>query len=218
VNGSLSQKERERTEAHLAGCRRCREEEQACRRTAEAVKGVGEAAPTPHPVQFQRVLAHVDEAEREEPARAGAWRLTAPFHALIQATPRPLRGALAAQAAIVIVLVGVLVWPLRSGPETVPSPPVVYHTLSDPAPPPSPALRLRVMFSPTATERQIRDLLLGVRGEITGGPSPLGVYTLAVPAGSDSMQAVLARLRSEPQVVLAEPAVGDAPAARQGGR
>ena len=215
VNGSLSQRERERVETHLAVCRRCQEEERASRRTAEAVKSAGEVAPTPHPVQFQRVLARIDEAEREEPAH-GVWqRLAAPFRALIDATPRPLRGALVAQVAVIVMLVGVLVWPeLRSdpkaGPRTAPpSPPAVYHTLSDPTAAPAPAIRLRVMFSPKATERQIRGLLLGVRGEITGGPSPMGVYTLEVPAGADSVQAVLARLRSEPRVVLAEPAAGD---------
>jgi hypothetical protein len=213
VNGSLSQRERERVETHLAGCRRCQEEERASRRTAETVKSAGEVAPTPHPVQFQRVLARIDEAEREAPARGGMWpRLAAPFRALIEATPRPLRGALVAQVAVIVMLVGVLVWPeLQSGPRRA-QPPAVYRTLSDSAPPPAslaPALRLRVMFSPKATERQIRGLLLGVRGEITGGPSPLGVYTLSVPAGSDSLQAVLARLRSEPQVVLAEPVAGE---------
>jgi hypothetical protein len=208
VNGSLSQRERERVEGHHAVCRRCQEEERASRRTAEAVQGAGEVAPTPHPVQFQRVLARIEEAEREETAH-GAWRrLAAPFRALIDATPRPLRGALVAQVAVILMLVGVLVWPVRSGPRSA-QPPAVYRTLSDPGAPAAPALRLRVMFSPKATERQIRGLLLGVRGEITGGPSPLGVYTLSVPAEGEPVQAVLARLRSEPQVVLAEPVMGE---------
>ena len=206
VNGSLSQRERETVEAHLQGCRRCQEEERACRLSGEAVKGAGEVAPTPHPVQLQRMLARIDEAERGEPAHGGGgWRLLAPFRALIDATPRPLRGALVAQVAVIVMLVGVLVWPeLQPRPRT--PPPATYRTLSDAAAPAAPALRLRVMFSPQTTERQMRDLLLGVRGEITGGPSPLGVYTLSVPAGSDSLQAVLARLRSEPLVMLAEPA------------
>jgi hypothetical protein len=212
VNGTLSLRERERVEAHLAGCRRCQEEEQACRQTAGAVQSAGEVAPTPHPVQLQRVLARIDEAEREErTARRGGLRLAAPFRALIEATPRPLRGALVAQAAVILLLVGVLAWSeLPTGPEAAQAP-AVFHTLSSPASPPplTPALRLRVMFSPKTTEREIRGLLLDVRGEITNGPSPLGVYTVEVPAGRDSLHAVLARLRSEPQVMLAEPAAGE---------
>lgn len=206
VNGTLPQRERERVEDHLEVCRRCQEEERVCRRTAEAVQGAGEVAPTPHPVQLQRVLARIDETERTE--RASRWRLASPFRSLIEAAPRPLRSVLVAQAAIIILLAGVIVWQkLRSGPEGVPGP-AVYRTLSDAPSARGPVLHLRVMFSPQATERQIRELLLDVRGEITGGPSPLGVYTVEVPAGRDSLRAVLARLRSEPQVMLAEPAAG----------
>jgi anti-sigma factor RsiW len=224
VNGTLPQRERERVEDHLEVCPRCQEEERACRRTAEILQGAGEVAPTPHPVQLQRILARVEETEREERtsrisrisriskisgAGAEAWRLPSPFRALIEATPRALRGALVAQVAIIILLAGVLVWQeLHSGPQGVPAP-AVYRTLSDAAPARRPVLRLRVMFSPQATERQVRELLLDLRGEITGGPSPLGVYTVEVPAGRDSLQVVLARLRSESQVMLAEPAAGE---------
>jgi anti-sigma factor RsiW len=205
VNGTLSERERERVEAHLAGCLRCQEEERACRRAAAAMKSAGEVAPSPHPVQFQRVLARIEESEREKRARGGWWRLGAPFRSLIEATPGPLRGALVAQVAIILLLVGVLVW--QESHSLVPVQ-AVYRTLSDPAPAPAPAVRLRVMFSPRATEREIRQLLLDVRGEITAGPSPLGVYTVAVPAGRDPVEVVLARLRSEPQVAFAERAAG----------
>lgn len=210
VNGTLPHRERERVEEHLETCLRCQEEERACRRTAETVQSAGEVAPTPHPVQFQRVLARVEESERLERMPQGPrGRLPFPFRAMLAATPRPLRGALAAQVAIIILLAGVLIWQkLHPGPQSVPAP-AVYRTLSDAPSARGPVLRLRVMFSPQATERQIRELLLDVRGEITGGPSPLGVYTVDVPAGRDSLQAVLARLRSESQVMLAEPAAGE---------
>ena len=206
VNGTLPQRERERVEAHLEACRRCQEEELACRRTAETVQGAGEVAPTPHPVQLQRVLARIEEAEREERSPR---RLAVPFRSWIEATPRPLRGALVAQAAIILLLAGVLIWQeLHSGPQGVPAP-AVYRTLSDSPAARGPVLRLRVMFSPQATEPQIRELLLDVRGELTGGPSTIGVYTVEVPAGRDSLQAVLARLRSESQTMLVEPAAGE---------
>lgn len=212
VNGTLPQRERERVEAHLEVCRRCQEEEQVCRRTAEAVQGAGEVAPTPHPVQLQRILERIEETERGERTprprmpRTSRWRLPS---LLLEATPRALRVALVAQAAIILLLAGLLLWQrLHSGPVGV-SAPAVYRTLSDAPPARGPVLRLRVMFSPRATEGQIRELLLHVRGEITGGPSPLGVYTVEVPAGRDSLQAVLARLRSESQVMLVEPAAGE---------
>lgn len=210
VNGTLPHRESERVEAHLEVCRRCQEEERACRRTAETVQSAGEVAPTPHPVQLQRILARIDESERgEQTSRLLRWRFPSPFRALAEATPHALRGALLAQVAIIILLAGVLIWrELHSGPQGIPAP-AVYRTLSDAPPVQGPVLRLRTMFSPQATERQIRELLLDVRGEITGGPSHLGVYTIEVPAGRDSLRAVLARLRSESQVMLAEPAAGE---------
>ncbi|MEA2602158.1 MAG: hypothetical protein QOF89_3150 [Acidobacteriota bacterium] len=224
VNGTLSGPDRERVEAHTADCRRCRDEVETCRRTAAAVKSQGEVAPSPHPVQLQRTLARIDELERgrqdwkdrQDPEdlmdrdRTGRG-FGAPLRALIAATPRPLRGALLAQVAVIVMLVGVLVWgELHSAPAQRPAP-VNYQTLSDPAAAPAPTFALRVMFSPRATEKEIRELLLAVRGEITAGPSPLGVYTVEVPAAGGPVSVVLARLRSEAAVTLAEPATGNGP-------
>jgi len=213
VNGSLAERERERVEAHLAVCARCQEEEGICRRTAEAVKSAGEVAPSPHPVQFQRMLARIEESEREQRARAAWWKRGEPFRSLVEATPAPLRGALVAQAAIVILLIGVLAWRELHVPAagTPAAPPAVYRTLADPAPAPQPSIGLHLMFAPQTSEREIRALLLGVRGQITAGPSPLGVYTVEIPAGGDPANVVLARLRSESQVTFAEPVAGGEP-------
>lgn len=105
---------------------------------------------------------------------------------------------------MILLLAGLQAWQaLRSQPA-----PASYVTLSDPVPPPSPAPRLRLMFAPGTTEREIRELLLAVRGEIKAGPSPVGLYTVEIPAGGDPLAAVLTRLRSEPQVTFAEPPAG----------
>jgi hypothetical protein len=204
ANGSLGDREGMMVEAHLAACPCCQEEVLACQRTAEAMKDAGEVAPSPHPVQFQRVLARIDESEREERTGAG-W--TEPLRAWL-VEPRPLRGALLAEAAVILLLVGLLAWQGSSlRPAAAPAP-AVYRTLSDPAAAPAPTLGLRVMFSPQASEREIRDLLQGVRGQITAGPSTIGVYTVEIPVEGDPVAVVLARLRSEPQVAFAEPAAG----------
>jgi anti-sigma factor RsiW len=210
VNGSLAERERERVEAHLAACPRCQEEERVCRQMAGAVARGGEVAPAPHPVQFQRVLARIEESEREERESAGGWRLLAPLRSLARETPRPLRGALVAQAAVILLLVGVLAWSSRRPGAAPASLPPAYRTLSNPEAAPVPTVRLTVVFSPKATEKEIRELLQGIHGEITAGPSPgMGAYTVEVPAAGAPTGAVLARLRSEPQVVIfAEPTAG----------
>ncbi|MFL6234106.1 MAG: zf-HC2 domain-containing protein [Thermoanaerobaculia bacterium] len=209
ANGSLAERERERVEAHLAACLRCQEEERVCRQMAGVVARAGEVAPAPHPVQFQRMLARIEESEREERESAGGWRLLAPLRSLVQATPRPLRGALVAQAAVILLLVGFLAWSLQR-PGAAPAPPPVYRTLSNPEAAPVPTVRLRVMFSPQASEKEIRELLGGIQGEIKAGPTKMGAYTVEVPA-SDPVRVVLARLRSEPRVVLLAEPVTDEP-------
>jgi hypothetical protein len=164
------------------------------------------------------MLARVEESEREERQSVGRWRLLAPLRSLVQATPRPLRGALVAQAAVILLLVGFLAWSASSRPGAAPTAASLqpaYRTLSNPDAAPVPTVRLRVMFSPRATEKEIRELLHGIHGEITAGPSPSGAYTVEVPAASDPAGVVLARFRSEPQVVLfAEPVAGPGGAAR----
>jgi hypothetical protein len=206
TNGSLAERESEMVTAHLAVCPRCEAEALTCQRTAEELRAVGEAAPSPHPVQLQRVLARIDESEREEGAGGGAWGRGA-WSTLAAAARGPLRGALVAQAAAILLLVGLLAWRESSRPAPEAAPPAVYRTLSDPAAAPAPAVDLRVMFAPQASEREIRGLLLGIHVQITAGPSRIGVYTIEIPADGDPVAVVLARLRSEPQVAFAEPAV-----------
>ncbi|HEX4963585.1 MAG TPA: zf-HC2 domain-containing protein [Thermoanaerobaculia bacterium] len=218
ANGTLSAEDRKRVEGHAAGCRRCQDEIEACRQMAAAVKGAGDAAPSPHPVQLQRVLARIDEAERIPAGGEGSDRAAGfagprrlPLRSLISATPRPLRGALLAQAAIIVLLVGLVTWgELRSRVSSPSAGPATFQTLSDPAPAAAPGgtVSLRLMFSPRATEKEIRELLLAVHGEITAGPSPFGVYTVEVAAAGHPVSVVLTHLRTEPVVVLAEPVSG----------
>lgn len=201
VNGSLPAGERQAVEDHLALCSRCREEERFCRMTAEALQQAGEMAPSPHPVQLARVMARLDEAEGK-PGRLR--RLLAGLRSWQPATPA--RAMLVAQLAIILLLGGLVVWQNRQ-----PTAPAVYKTLSDSEAPLAGAARIRVLFAEDATERQIRELLLGVHGEIVGGPSAIGAYTLEVPPGGDPQGVVLAYLRSHPRVRFAEPVAGGAP-------
>jgi len=209
VNGSLPAEERRAVEDHLAGCLRCREEERFCRRTGEALQQAGEVAPSPHPVQLARLMARIDEAEAEH-GRGLLRRLRDGLRSWRPFPASPVQAMLAAQLAIAVFLVGLVVWQRRqsTAPPALdpPAAPAEYRTLSDSAAPPLPgAVRLRVLFTEDATEREIRQLLLGIKGEIVGGPSPLGAYTLKVPLGGDPQELLLAHLRSQPKVRFAEP-------------
>jgi anti-sigma factor RsiW len=195
VNGTLEPLERAAVEAHLAGCFECRGEAERCRALQIEVRSA-EVAPSPHPAQLAQLMRRVDEVER---TRKGP-RLVR----LLGARKVNVWWAIAAQAAAVVVLLAVIFWP---------APPKRFVTLSDPAPPVAAAAaqrQVRVVFTPNATEAEMRRVLLEVRGEVVGGPSPLGAYTIAVPAGAgaEPLALVLEHLRDDPHVRFAEPVAG----------
>jgi anti-sigma factor RsiW len=191
VNDTLDQDERRAVHTHLQQCAECRHEEASCREMAAAVRS-GHAAPSPHPAQLARLLERLDDPRPESPLRA------------ILAAPRGVRVALAAQAAALVTLLAIVFWPATPAP---------YRTLESPAASAVAAggQQVRLVFAAEATESEIRHLLLEVGAEITGGPSPLGAYTVTLPAAgpaSEPLPVVLAHLRGHPRVRFAEPVAG----------
>jgi hypothetical protein len=211
ANATLAEGERRVVETHLAVCAQCREELAASRGLGDVVRQVPEIAPAPHPARLARIMAQIDADERTagEHTLRSFWRspLTS-LQDLLTATPRVMRWALLAQLVLVMGLAGGLAR-LRNPAPASPAAPPQYTVLSDPAPAALPhTAPLRIVFAPGTTEQEIRDLLLGFRGQITAGPSPLGVYTVDVPATPDPLAGVLAHLRKHRQVMLAEPVDG----------
>ncbi|HXO26441.1 MAG TPA: zf-HC2 domain-containing protein [Thermoanaerobaculia bacterium] len=104
---------------------------------------------------------------------------------LFGGTPRLVRWALAGQLAALLLLATALAFgPARRQP-------AIYHTLSEPSAPAAPlpatsavaaAPQIRVVFVEAATAKQMREVLLSTRGHLVDGPSPLGAYTLELPA------------------------------------
>lgn len=69
---------------------------------------------------------------------------------------------------------------------------------------------LRLVFSGDALQKDLTTLLLAVNGELVGGPSAHGVYTVRIGNGKASEQTLadaLARLKADKSVLLAEPAL-----------
>lgn len=201
ANGTLGETESRTVEEHAAQCERCREEVQACRQLGETVRRTAVAAPTPHPARLSRLMARLDEADGSS--------LRARLGGLLAATPQPVRWALAGQLAAVLLLAGGWVWNAPPPPPPAdPADPAEYRTLSDTAAPAAAGVRVRVVFAEQTTERQIRDVLLPLGGQLAGGPSPLGAYTVELPEGRDPLPVVLRHLRSRPEVSFAEPVAG----------
>ena len=205
VNGTLPPAERSAVEEHIAVCPRCQEEERSCRALEAGVHGAEEVAPSPHPVRLARLLARIDDFEKGDAAKPSRWRraLAAAGRPLRALAANPGRGMAVAQLAVLLLIAGLIGWQQWRARQPEPA----YRTLSSP----EKALaaggpRIRVLFAEEATEREIRELLLGVRGEIVAGPSPFGVYTVEVPRAGDPLATVLTHLRAQKRVRLAEPA------------
>ncbi|HSM14168.1 MAG TPA: hypothetical protein VLA66_08870, partial [Thermoanaerobaculia bacterium] len=187
----------------LEKCPDCRAELARGRELAAGLRSEAAPVPSAHPAQLRRLLERIeagdldDEAPAHPPRPARGERLRHWF----RRTPAPVRWLLLAQTAALLVFA---LRPLLPG-----APSGTFRTLSEEARPLS-ALRVRVVFAPSAQEDEIRRLLLEVRAEIVGGPSPLGAYELALgPAGAgEPPETVLRLLRSDPRVLLAEPIPG----------
>jgi anti-sigma factor RsiW len=200
ANGTLEGAEAERLSAHLESCAECRAELDSCRRLGERLRERLANAPAPHPVQLRRLLDRLEQPqpdEQPEPRsprrRLGHW-------------PAAARWLVAAQFAA-LALLG-----FAFGSRTAPEP--GFRTLS--APQSSTAGRgiARVVFAEGVREVEMRALLLELEAEILGGPSPLGVYTLALPArlSGEPRAWLVAHLSSRPElrfVELIEPVESD---------
>jgi len=77
-----------------------------------------------------------------------------------------------------------------------------FRTLSARAVEP-PTWRLRVVFDEQTPEKELRALLVSLEAAVVDGPSPLGVYTVEMPASLDP-GSTIAVLRTRPEVLFAE--------------
>jgi anti-sigma factor RsiW len=205
VNGTLEGRDRDTVTAHLASCPACREEVARCQTLAAAVQSAVDSAGAPGPGGLERVLASIELLEAMGARRTGwrgRWRAGVEWLGdLFQRTPGSVRWGLAAQAALLVLVVGLIAWP------GVQSPRAPYRTLADDG-----GRRvgqealIHVVFSDDITERELRTLLRRVEGRIVDGPSAVGLYTVDVRASTpDRAVPIIEILRGDPKVRLAEP-------------
>jgi hypothetical protein len=178
VTDRLDPAERARVEAHVAACEDCQEELRFERALAENVK----AMPLDTDVGWRRMERRL-KAERPRQRQgvgvgAAAW------------------GGWAV-AACALVAVGVMAMPRAPQGQNAGQ----YHALGAPQSV-SPG-NLVVIFRPETAERDIRAELNAVGARIVDGPTAADAYVLMVPLGQRA--GVLAKLRTQANIVLAEP-------------
>jgi anti-sigma factor RsiW len=201
VNGSLDPAEHAEVDAHVRDCPTCQADLKLERALGAEIANL--------PVDMDRGWATLrDRALRQEGAlqqggapqpprcASSAWGQSRAF----LRRPVAVGWAFAAQAASLILVVGVgAAFTLQTRP--------VYHTLGDAAS--SAAVgNVVVIFKPTTPEQALRGALNQIGARLVDGPTVSDAYILRVKASERAK--ALTRLRSDADVVLAEPIDGDA--------
>jgi hypothetical protein len=168
VTGALEGKELSQVEKHLSECAECREDAEIEKALAHQVR----ALPCDVERGWATLKARIDGGQppRRETSLLGR-RI-------------PLGWALAAQAAVLAVVVPLMILaPVRAAPGN-----------------------LIVVFRPEAPEAAMRAILVQNRARIVDGPTSADAYVLHVEPGR--LAVVLQQLRGERTVALAEPLDG----------
>lgn len=195
ATGQLDREDHALVEAHLSSCAHCR------RQLALELHMVEEfASLTPETdAGWERLRRRIEAQPYPQPCsqRRETWWDKAALDAasLWQGFRRPPVAAFAfAQLAFVVVAGAVLLF--LSQPS--------YHALG--SAPPAKSANLIAMFRGDTTETEFRALLRDNGAALVGGPTPTDAYLLRVPERSRG--AVLAKLRSDRHVLMAQPIDG----------
>jgi anti-sigma factor RsiW len=193
ANGTLAGAELERVQAHVATCAHCRAD-LALLRTVHAA-GPGPDLDVDPDRALARLMPQLDTApETRAPGLLQRWR-----NRIAANDGTWLRTAVAFQFCAIAVLAALL-----ARPSGQPDSPDNYRALG--AAGANGMARVVVTFRPDTPEAELRRIVRASGARIVGGPTVTDAWLV----GADGrLDPVLARLRAEPAVTLAEPLVVD---------
>ena len=203
VNGRIEPTDSRWLSEHLDGCASCRRELDVERRVRDAVarEPTVEFAPQ---ASFNRLWERIegerDLAVPDSPAAVAQQQVAPPESAARDRAGKRawLPVAMAAQAAVILLLCGVL-WQRSTAP--------AYRTVTDSAPAAAATgAVIKAIFSDDVRLADVKEILASTGLVVVSGPSEAGVYALAprdAVAGPVTQEAA-ARLRADPRVRFAE--------------
>jgi anti-sigma factor RsiW len=188
VTGQLDPEDRLQVEAHLAECAECRAELVLERKLGTEVARL----PVEAGLDWEAFSRGLDPAP---PPRAPEGRV---LPMIRRALARPGRTGwfLSAQVAFIAALAMVVVPVLRPAPAP-------YHALGAAPAPANGNGNAIVIFRPDTSEQALRETLNTNGARLVDGPTAADAYVLHLPA--ERRDAVIARLRADHDIVLAEP-------------
>lgn len=204
VNRTLERHERSRVERHLAVCALCQKEVETLQQLQSAVILSSEEIPAPSPAGLERVLARIEADERSKKVQQAVWwaELWDRLRATVLPPPLPAWRLVPVVATVLIVVQFAAIVGLV-GREYLG--PVSYRTLARPPEGiPSRSPRIVVVFQEGAPESAIRETLLVLQGNIVGGPTHQGAYTIEIRralASPQEFERILDDLRAKADLV-----------------
>lgn len=206
VNGTLRHHDYETVKKHVAICSQCSREQARLTSLQLTIRDDAPIAVTAKSVvPFDALSARIDRQESAVRSRRSYrgefWN---EFKVQIQSIPTAVKWACALQSGALVLLCIVLIQSNAQHRDEI-----LYHTVSDPEPGvPLSGETFQVVFAQGSAETEIRALLLSLSGQIVGGPSAHGVYTVApngTPGETSDSTLMLEQLRASDIVDLAEP-------------
>ncbi len=177
VNGTLPRAETLRLQAHFEVCAACRADHAFEQSLAQRLAAVPVVDYAPQ-ASFAKLMQRIDSTPLAD--QSGV------LPRARQRRPRsPWAYAFMAQTAVVAVLMVTLAW-LAQSPTVAPA--AEYRTLSSSALLPRPP-HLQVVFGDALSIAEQRAILSRVQGQIIEGPSPVGLFLVALAGPADAQQA-----------------------------
>jgi len=206
VNGTLSDEDARRVDAHLERCEACRMDAADQGRMLELLRAPEQVEYSPQ-AGLRKLLSRLDKFERADQAAPSAAVVTKAGWRSAGNSVRWLAAAVVIQGVALSTIAGVELLHQPSFERAA-----AYKTLTSVR---VEAASLRVAFVPTTTLAELQDLLRANQLVALAGPSDAGIFTLGLDpsaAGEQAQAVVLARLRADPRVRFAEPLAPDTPA------
>ena len=200
VNGSLAEEQSLRIKSHLQTCTQCGEEYAEQLALRDHMQRTDTVVYAPH-ASLQKLMARIEAPDSpplhyKPPAAAPRG----------SGTHRWLAAAVLVESIGIGLLAGMLWWK-NAQEQSAPR----FATLTSAAPISARGPLIRIVFAPTAAADEINALVRSVGAQIVAGPSEADVYTLSLPPEerASEVAAQITRLRNDPRIRFAEPAISD---------
>lgn len=200
VQGRLLESEAADFESGLQQYPELKSELDAYASIADVYQDIEKEVAPPSPQLFDTILEKVEADERSQQAYNSknlqtdsgnfSKTITDWFRSIFQA-PQIGWGVAAVQCALIVLLL------LPGRQQTT------YQTLSASDPQVGMKTTLQLVFDEQTTEKEIRQVVQTLGGEITGGPSAEGVYQVGIKKDKD-VDSIILTLRSKPNVLFIE--------------